>query len=176
MSKNNTYLVTGGCRSGKSRHALELAKEASSPYYIATGWAGDDEMQDRINKHQAERGPHWSTIETKTEVPEAIAKAEKEGADYIIVDCLTLWSSNMMFDDSCDYELKLRELISLIPEIKTTTVFVTNEVGSGIVPGDKISREFRDNAGFTNQRVAEAVDNVIMCVSGIPVQIKPPRY
>jgi len=167
-----SYLVTGGCRSGKSRHALELSKDAKRPYYIATGWAGDNEMQDRIDKHQAERGPHWSTIEAKTNIVEAIIEAESAEADYIIVDCLTLWTSNVMFDETSDLNIKIVDLIKLIPSVNVPLVFVTNEVGCGIVPGDKVSREFRDNAGLVNQKIAAAVENVIMSVSGIPMKIK----
>lgn len=173
MSEKLTYLVTGGCRSGKSRHALELAKDAKRPYYIATGWAGDEEMQDRIDKHQDERGPHWSTIETKVNIVAAIIEAESAEADYILIDCLTLWTTNVMFSEDNDFEKKISELEKIIPTVSVPLVFVTNEVGCGIVPGDKISREFRDNAGIVNQRVAAVVDRVIMSVSGIPVQIKP---
>ena len=104
MSEKLTYLVTGGCRSGKSRHALELAKDAKRPYYIATGWAGDEEMQDRIDKHQDERGPHWSTIETKVNIVAAIIEAESAEADYILIDCLTLWTTNVMFSEDNDFE------------------------------------------------------------------------
>ena len=173
MTENLSYLITGGCRSGKSRHALELSANAKQPYYIATGWAGDDEMQDRIKKHQAERGEHWTTIEAKTDIISAISKAENSGADYIIVDCLTLWTSNIMFDESVEIMTELDKLIEFISSINTSLVFVTNEVGSGIVPGDRLSREYRDNAGWVNQGVASVVDRVIMSVSGIPVQIKP---
>ena len=173
MSAKVSYLITGGCRSGKSSHALELSKMALRPYYIATGWGGDEEMQNRIDKHRAERGPHWSTIETRTNIVEAIIEAESADADFILVDCLTLWTSNVMFEEKENIEEKLEELINFIPSVNTTIVFVTNEVGSGIVPGDKISREYRDQAGWVNQRVASVINRVIMTVSGIPVQIKP---
>ena len=173
MTINNSYLITGGCRSGKSRYAIELSKSAKKPYYIATGWAGDTEMDEGIKKHKSERGPHWSSIETQIDIVDAIVEAENSWADYIVVDCLTLWTSNLMFSDDPDFENRLHKLVSLIPHVKPTLVFVTNEVGSGIVPGDKISRQFRDNAGIVNQRVASVVDCVIMSVSGIPVQIKP---
>jgi len=172
MPEKISYLVTGGCRSGKSSHALNLGKDAQSPYYVATGWAGDAEMQDRIDKHQSERGPHWSTIEAKTNIVEAIIEAENAEADFILVDCLTLWTSNVMFTENCELELMLKDLKRLIPTISVPLVFVTNEVGMGIVPGDKVSREYRDNAGLVNQAVAASVNNVILCVSGIPVQIK----
>ena len=167
-----TYLVTGGSRSGKSRYALELAKTAKKPYYIATGWAGDDEMSDRIKKHQAERGPHWSTIETKTDLAGAIAEAVEKGSDFIIVDCLTLWTSNVLFEKKDEFEKLISSLKEIISKIKTPIVFVTNEVGSGIVPADKMTREFRDWAGFVNQKIAAAVNHVYLAVSGIPIKIK----
>ncbi len=167
-----SFLITGGSRSGKSRYALELAKSAKKPFYVATGWAGDDEMADRISKHRKERGKHWSTIETKTDIASAIEKAERKGADYIIVDCLTLWVSNMMFEKT-NIEKELRKTIAVIKsKRKAVLVFVTNEVGSGIVPGDKISREFRDAAGLVNQKIAAAADNVVLTVCGQPLYIK----
>jgi adenosylcobinamide kinase/adenosylcobinamide-phosphate guanylyltransferase len=174
MERNmsETYLVTGGARSGKSRHALNLGDKAEKPFYIATGWAGDAEMEDRIAKHKAERGPHWSTIETKTGIVSAIAEAEEKGADFILVDCLTLWTSNMLFEKKDELEAETAKLAKLIPTLKTKVAFVTNEVGSGIVPGDSLSREFRDAAGLVNQKIAAAVDNVILAVSGIPIKIK----
>ncbi len=168
----SSYLVTGGSRSGKSRYALELAKSAKKPFYIATGWAGDDEMDDRIKKHQKERGKHWSTIETKTDIASAILKAERKGADFIIVDCLTLWVSNMMFEKT-NIEKEIVKTVTVIKaKRKAPLVFVTNEVGSGIVPGDKVSREFRDAAGLVNQKIAAAVDNVVLTVCGQPLYIK----
>lgn len=167
-----TYLVTGGSRSGKSRYALELAKTAKHPYYIATGWAGDDEMTDRIKKHQAERGLHWKTIETRTDITGAIAEAVEKGADFIIVDCLTLWTSNVLFEKKDEFEKLIKSLTGMISTVETPLVFVTNEVGSGIVPGDRVTREFRDWAGTVNQKVAAAVNHVYLAVSGIPIKIK----
>ncbi|HCE43632.1 MAG TPA: bifunctional adenosylcobinamide kinase/adenosylcobinamide-phosphate guanylyltransferase [Lentisphaeria bacterium] len=168
----HSYLITGGSRSGKSRYALELAKSAKKPFYIATGWAGDDEMAERIQKHRKERGKHWTTIETKTDIASAIEKAERKGADFIIVDCLTLWVSNMMFEET-NIKMETEKVISTIKSAgKATLVFVTNEVGSGIVPADKLSREFRDAAGLVNQKIAAAVDNVVLTVCGQPLYIK----
>ena len=167
-----SYLITGGSRSGKSRYALELAKSAKKPFYIATGWAGDDEMAERISKHRKERGKHWTTIETKTDIASAIEKAERKGADYIIVDCLTLWVSNMMFEKT-NIEKELKNTISVIKaNRKAVLIFVTNEIGSGIVPADKISREFRDAAGLVNQKIAAAADIVVLTVCGQPLFIK----
>lgn len=172
MKSSETYLVTGGSRSGKSRHALELAKFAEKPFYIATAAADDDEMHDRIAKHKKERGEHWTTIEKKIDISNAIKEAEILGADCIVVDCLTLWTSNILFDEKHNIEKELEKIINCINTIKTKLIFVTNEVGSGIVPANQVSREFRDAAGIVNQKIASRVDNVILCVSGIPVKIK----
>ncbi len=167
-----SYLITGGSRSGKSRYALELAKSAKKPFYIATGWAGDEEMDDRIKKHRRERGRHWTTIETKTDISSAIEKAGRKGADFIIVDCLTLWVSNMMFEKK-NIEKEIRRVVEVIGSPRhAPLVFVTNEVGSGIVPGDRLSREFRDAAGLVNQKIGAAVDNVVLTVCGQPLYIK----
>ena len=165
-----SYLVTGGTRSGKSSFALQLAASAERPFYIATGWAGDGEMEVRIEKHRKERGDRWRTIETRTEVPAAIARALSELTDFILVDCLTLWTSNLMFEQK-DVNAAVAELIRAIPD-DVPIVFVTNELGSGIVPDNKLARDFRDEAGRVNQAVAAAVENVYLTVCGIPVKIK----
>ena len=172
MKNNTTYLITGGSRSGKSRHALELAKFAKRPYYIATAAARDNEMRDRIQKHQQERGDHWQTIEEEIDISAAIKTAELANADCIVLDCLTLWTSNIMLNDKVDLDNELEKLLKSIKTSSTTLIFVTNEVGSGIVPANALSREFRDSAGIINQKVAATVETVILAVSSIPVQIK----
>lgn len=168
----NTCLVTGGARSGKSRYAQSLAESGEHPFYIATGWAGDDEMKKRIAKHQADRGKKWSTIETKTDLIAAIREASEKGADFILVDCLTLWVSNLMMEGK-NPEKHAYELAAEIADFATPVVFVTNELGCGVVPENKLAREFRDAAGLVNQTIAAAVESVVFCVSGIPQTIKP---
>lgn len=170
----NTYLITGGSRSGKSRYALELANIAKKPFYIATAALGDDEMKERIAKHQAERGEHWTTIEEQIDLAYAIKQATNEGADFIIVDCLTLWVSNIMFNKNAKIKLELDKLKLIITENAIPLALVTNEVGSGIVPANAVSRQFRDEAGLVNQEIAKVVDTVVLTVSGIPVIIKKP--
>jgi adenosylcobinamide kinase/adenosylcobinamide-phosphate guanylyltransferase len=167
---NHLWLVTGGSRSGKSRYALELGKDASNPHYIATAWAGDAEMAERIQKHRRERGPQWTTLETRTDLPSAIRQALSNQADFILVDCLTLWVSNLMAE-SCCVERAAIELAESLPD-SVTTVLVTNEVGSGIVPENAMARAFRDDAGRVNQILSASVGNVVLTVSGIPVKIK----
>ncbi len=166
-----SYLITGGARSGKSRLALELAENAKRPYYIATGWAGDKEMADRIAKHQAERGDHWTTIETRIDIAEAIEKAAGN-ADFIIVDCLTLWVSNLLPDYETEIPERLDRAAAAIKNLSVPIVFVTNELGSGIVPGDPISRNFRDTCGRVNQYFGGTVDEVILAVCGCALKIK----
>jgi len=170
--KHKSVLVTGGARSGKSSYALELAKNALKPCFIATGWAGDAEMNERIAKHQAERGEHWSLIEVKTELAQAIETAEKSGADFILVDCLTLWTSNLLMEDCNNFEAKAKEVVQMTNSIQTPVVFVTNEVGLGIVPENKLARKFRDAAGTVNKIIAANADSVVLSVCGIPLKIK----
>jgi adenosylcobinamide kinase/adenosylcobinamide-phosphate guanylyltransferase len=167
-----TCLVTGGARSGKSAFALQMAASAARPFFIATGWAGDAEMLARIEKHRAERGPHWTTIEAKTHAAEAVGEAVDRGADFIVFDCLTLWVSNILFSEKENFALRLNALTSLIPGLTVPAVFVTNETGMGIVPGDAVSREFRDMAGAANKAVAEAVSSVYVTFCGIPLKLK----
>ena len=173
MKNLTTYLITGGSRSGKSRQALELAKFAEHPFYVATAAAGDDEMRERINKHKQERGSKWKTIEEQVELADAIKTAQASGADCIVVDCLTLWTSNIMFSEDRKMDEELEKVLACISDCSVKLIFVTNEVGSGIVPGNAVSREFRDLAGIVNQKIASAVDTVILTVSGIPIQVKP---
>jgi len=168
----NTYLITGGSRSGKSSYALELAESAEKPFFIATAGIGDNEMADRIQKHQAERGEHWTTIEEQVHLAQAVQLAADKNADFIIVDCLTLWVSNILFDNTVELEVEMEKLKKIIQEINIPLVFVSNEVGSGIVPDNAVSRQFRDDAGRVNQAIAKKVDIVVLTVSGIHVMIK----
>jgi adenosylcobinamide kinase/adenosylcobinamide-phosphate guanylyltransferase len=168
-----THLVTGGCRSGKSRFALKLAELARKPYYIATAVVGDDEeMIDRIRKHQAERGSQWQTIEEPLALHDAIRHSEGEGADHIVIDCLTIWTSNVMFAPELSVETELANLVNALKNSNVQITLVTNEVGAGVVPGDPVSREFRDSAGIVNQAIAKLAPNVTMTVCGIPITVK----
>ena len=165
-------LVTGGTRSGKSSYALSLAKNAQKPCFIATGWASDPEMAQRISKHRKERGDRWQVLETRTGVSEAIRKAETDGADFILVDCLTLWTSNIFLECENDLESKTEELVQTVQTTKVPVVFVTNEVGCGIVPANQLARRYRDAAGFVNRKVADAADALILVVCGQPLKVK----
>lgn len=163
-------LIGGGARSGKSRYALEkaLAVEGTRAF-VATAQAFDDEMAARIQRHREERGENFSTVEEPIELARVIAESQ---FDVTVVDCLTLWLSNIMFaSKNCDLEIDA--LITASQAALGTVVFVTNEVGSGIVPTDNaLSREFRDRAGTLNQRVAAIAQEVYWMVFGLPLRVK----
>ncbi len=171
MSAKN-ILITGGTRSGKSRHALALAESlAGKKVFLATAEPLDEEMAERIARHKQERGPDWETLE---EPLDPAAQIEQADAGVLILDCLTLWISNLMMQDR-ERESILHAVEGLIAESarrKRTLIVITNEVGAGIVPDNALSRRFRDIAGEANQRIAAAFDEVVHMVSGIPVTIK----
>ena len=172
---SETMLVLGGCRSGKSRHALALAENRAGRRncFIPTCVARDAEMNERVRRHQAERGDRWRTVEAPLDLPETLA-AEAETADVIIVDCLTLWMNNLIMDELSDKEIFARvETLAAAQEKAGCPVFlVSNEVGTGIVPENRLARRFRDLAGFANQRMAACADRVDWMVAGIAVSIK----
>ena len=162
-------------RSGKSRHALTLALRYPPPrVFIATAQPIDDEMRERIAKHQAERGGRFHTIEEPIYLASRLMNLQIK-ASIIVVDCLTLWLSNLLHDDSKeDSELPSRidECVDVASKIESDIVFVTNEVGLGIVPEHVLARQFIDHLGFLNQKFATLCDEVIFMVAGIPQQIK----
>ncbi len=177
MGKNTqTILVMGGCRSGKSRYALETANDMASDHkiYLATSVPSDDEMEDRVIRHQAERGPDWETIEEPVKIHDAVSEACSR-AKVILVDCLTLWTSNLLFQnmDEAGIMAAVDLLIEALDNATCPVLLVSNEVGYGIVPENSIARKFRDMAGLVNQRIAGAADQVILTVAGIDVMIKP---
>jgi adenosylcobinamide kinase/adenosylcobinamide-phosphate guanylyltransferase len=169
--------ITGGARSGKSRLALQLAERADDKVaFIATARAGDDEMAERILIHKKSRPKEWTTIEEPIDVPSAISRVADH--DVVIIDCLTLLLSNLiMLEDSSLNEIdgildKVEELVKAFGSFKGTAIVVSNEVGMGIVPENELARKFRDLAGRANQIMANAADEVYLCVSGIPVKLK----
>ena len=172
---NKKTLVIGGCRSGKSSHALELAEKipADKKIFIATGVPFDKEMKQRIKRHQKERSKTWVTVETPIGLPEAINKNSPK-ADVILVDCLTLWVNNLLLenDDQENIDENIRQLTEVLDRSQCQVILVSNEVGAGIVPENRLARLFRDSAGLANQKVAACSDNVIWMVAGIPVKIK----
>ena len=164
-------LVLGGARSGKSRHAERLVRESGrARLYIATGRAWDDEMRQRIKQHQRDRGPEWRTIEA----PEALEDAIGENGDpniAVLVDCLTLWVTNLMMADE-DVAERSKRLVSAVRASSATIVLVSNEVGLGIVPENAMARAFRDHAGRLHQLIAEAADNVHFVAAGLALTLK----
>jgi adenosylcobinamide kinase/adenosylcobinamide-phosphate guanylyltransferase len=165
-------LVLGGARSGKSRYAEGLITRSPKPWmYIATAEARDDEMANRIAAHQARRGADWQTVEAVHDVPDAIAQAPANAA--LLVDCLTLWLSNLM-EGGSDIEAQIARLQESLTGRTGPTVLVSNEVGLGVVPNNALARRFRDLQGQLNQRMAAQAPRVVMMVAGIPIAVKSP--
>lgn len=175
MANIEKILVLGGCRSGKSSHALELA-EAMGPHriFVATCVPRDDEMRDRVVRHQKDRSESWDTLEIPTALPDAI-REHSPSADVMLVDCLTLWMSNLLMETEEVEAIRQRidELAEAVKAAPHAVVLVANEVGSGIVPENRLARLYRDLAGWSNQAMAAACDRVVWTVAGIPVTIKP---
>jgi len=174
--KKNIIFVVGGCRSGKSSFALNQANRVKekNKYFIATSVPTDSEMKKRVDKHQRERGEDWITIEEPVMIHEKINQYSQK-AGVILVDCLTLWVSNLLFHsyDQTQVDEAIKDLENSLEQCECPVFLVSNEVGWGIVPENKLARQFRDLAGFVNQRIAKAADTVVMMVAGIDVQIKP---
>ncbi|MBW1728098.1 MAG: bifunctional adenosylcobinamide kinase/adenosylcobinamide-phosphate guanylyltransferase [Deltaproteobacteria bacterium] len=171
-----TVLVIGGCRSGKSGYALELAEKIpGQKIFIATCIPHDKEMEDRVLHHKKQRSRAWTTREVPIRLPEAIRKNSRK-ENVILVDCLTLWISNLFLEDNDQENIDghIRKLIQSLEKAECPIILVSNEVGTGIVPENRLARRFRDIAGFTNQRVAACVNKVIWMVAGIPVGVKNP--
>ena len=163
-------LITGGARSGKSGIAEARARACPGrPVYIATAEAGDAEMAARIARHRDGRGPGWDLVEAPLDLCAALARTEGGGAR--LVDCLTLWLSNLLLAGR-DWEEEAERLIATLRAARGPVILVTNEVGAGIVPENALARAFRDAAGLLNQRVAAAADEVVMAVCGLPLQVK----
>ncbi len=175
-NKSEITLVLGGCRSGKSRYALDTANGMArdNKIYLATSVPTDNEMEQRVQRHQAERGADWETIEEPVLVHGAIAGTSAR-ASVILVDCLTLWTSNLLFQekDEAGIMSAVDLLVQVLGASACPVLLVSNEVGYGIVPENGLARQFRDMAGLVNQRVARAADRVILTVAGIGIQIKP---
>lgn len=168
-----SVLVTGGARSGKSRFAQHLLETSDRALvYLATAQAFDDEMTDRIDRHVAARDPRrWRTLESPFGLVETLGDAS-DGGSAVLVDCLTLWLSNLMLRGD-DLDAATDRLVSLLPRLRGPVVLVTNEVGSGIVPDTAVGRAFRDAQGRLNQAVAAACTSVVLVAAGLPLTLKP---
>ena len=168
--------ITGGCRSGKSRFALDHAdRHFSRKLYLATCEALDEEMAQRIEQHKKMRGPEWKTIEEPIKIVERI-KEYGEGVEVILMDCITLWLSNLLTREKTDQEImdEMTRFVEMMKQTPTSFIVVSNEVGMGIVPADPLGRRFRDLSGMANQKIAAAANTVIFMVSGIPIFLKSP--
>jgi adenosylcobinamide kinase/adenosylcobinamide-phosphate guanylyltransferase len=167
-------LIIGGARSGKSAHALALAEAAAArlggaPVMIATAEALDDEMAERIARHRAERGPAWRTIEAPRDIAGALAGLA--AGDCAVVDCLTLWLSNLMFAGA-DIGAATEALLAAAAACPAELVMVTNEVGMGIVPENALARRFRDEGGRLNRKVADQAERVVVMFAGQALTLK----
>ena len=164
-------LVFGGARSGKSAHAEKLARESGKEIiYIATAQAGDGEMATRITHHRAQRPAEWVTLEEPLRLGDAILRQARPGR-LLLVDCLTLWLSNLMLGD-LDVAAAVAETAQALAASPAGIVVVTNEVGQGIVPDNALARRFRDEAGWMNQAMAAAADRVVLVSAGLPLVLK----
>jgi adenosylcobinamide kinase/adenosylcobinamide-phosphate guanylyltransferase len=171
---NKIYFITGGARSGKSAFAEKLAAGfAGQRAYLATAQALDPEMAARIEKHRKDRGMTWDTYEEPLAVAELLKKLSGR-YDVVLLDCLTLWLSNVIAHTNGDDVVSFRseELVSAIKDFSGGCIIVSNEVGLGIVPDNPLARKFRDFAGILNQRVAQTADEVYFTAAGIPLKIK----
>jgi adenosylcobinamide kinase/adenosylcobinamide-phosphate guanylyltransferase len=177
-------LILGGARSGKSAYAEKVAAQSGKEVvYIATGQAGDTEMAERIALHRAQRPAHWHTVEEPLALADALRQWRAAGR-LVLVDCLTLWLSNLLFSDGAQYpdvgriELPSRfhreraALLEALAEAQGEVLLVSNEVGLGIVPYGAVSRAFADEAGRLNQAVAAQCDSVVFIAAGLPLPLK----
>ncbi len=163
-------LVLGGARSGKSLYAENLMETHSPRIYLATAEAGDKEMAARIAEHQKRRGPGWQTVEEPLDLAGALAAHSSPGQP-VLVDCLTLWLSNVMAA-KLDADAEVGALVDCLDTLLGPVVFVSNEVGMGIVPDNALARSYMDHAGRMNQRLAASAQRVVMMSAGLPQILK----
>jgi adenosylcobinamide kinase / adenosylcobinamide-phosphate guanylyltransferase len=163
--------VLGGARSGKSSFAEGLIEASGmDAVYLATGRAWDDEMSERIAQHKQRRGGSWTTIEEPLDLV-GVLQRECTGNRALLVDCLTLWLTNLMMSEK-DIETETARLVAALRELKGAVVLVSNEVGLGIVPENRMARDFRDHAGRLHQAVAGAAAQVYFVAAGLPLKMK----
>lgn len=175
-TRGGSTLVFGGARSGKSRFAEtlvadRLVRTGGEAVYVATAAAGDAEMAERITRHRADRDPAWRTVEEPLDLVSVLEREASDGR-VVLVDCLTLWLSNVMFADR-DADAEIAALARSLPHLAGPVVLVSNETGLGIVPDNALSRAFRDLQGRLNQAVAAAAGRVVLVAAGQPLLLKP---
>ncbi|MBN1624907.1 MAG: bifunctional adenosylcobinamide kinase/adenosylcobinamide-phosphate guanylyltransferase [Deltaproteobacteria bacterium] len=173
--ENGCVLILGGAKSGKSTLALRLCEDMErSLIFFATAEARDAEMEERIGRHRSERGDRWTTVEEPLELRSRIKELDREDT-VILVDCLTLWLSNLFMRHEDDREEIYRQINGLadgLKGLKGVVVLVSNEVGEGIVPENRLARDFRDAAGYMNQHMAAVARKVIVTFAGLPMILK----
>jgi adenosylcobinamide kinase/adenosylcobinamide-phosphate guanylyltransferase len=173
MTELATTLVLGGARSGKSAFAEKLVADSGlAKVYLATATAGDDEMKARIARHRVQRGEGWTTVEEPLALVDALTREATRGR-AVLVDCLTLWLSNLMLAER-DPDIEARRLTRFLGVARYPVVLVSNEVGLGLVPDTPLGRSFRDAQGRLNQIVAALVPNVVFIAAGLPLWLKRP--
>ena len=166
------HLILGGARSGKSRHAQNLAAASGLPVtVIATAQGRDTEMAVRIARHQAERPPHWRTIEQPLHLAEALQQAAGVG-QCVLVDCLTLWLMNLIEAGEDVFARERGALLQALPRLAGDILVVSNEVGLGVIPMGELSRRFVDEAGWLNQDIARCAGSVTFVAAGLPLALK----
>jgi adenosylcobinamide kinase/adenosylcobinamide-phosphate guanylyltransferase len=175
VTNNELVFLLGGARSGKSRIAQQMAEEQAGNrleglVYLATGQAFDAEMTDRIARHRADRGPEWRTVECPMDLPAALGREAISG-QVVLVDCLTLWTSNLLLADA-DIGHASDQLLEALAGARCPVILVSNEVGLGIVPDNALSRRFRDEAGRLHQRIATAATVVLFIAAGLSLRMK----
>jgi len=165
-------LVLGGTRSGKSQLAEQFARDSGlEVIYIATATARDDEMSQRIRQHQASRPTHWHLCEEPIQLSNVLVKQASEQR-CLLVDCLTLWLTNCLLDDSFSFEKEKQALFEVLEDLPGCIIFVSNETNMGVTPMGALSREFCDQAGLLHQALAKQCDQVILTVAGLPHYLK----
>ncbi|MGV3551994.1 bifunctional adenosylcobinamide kinase/adenosylcobinamide-phosphate guanylyltransferase [Rhizobium sp.] len=168
---SGAVLVLGGARSGKSAFAERLVAQIGlSRHYLATGRAWDEEMRERIARHQADRGEGWQTHEEPVELVRHLEMLD-EPDNVILVDCLTLWVTNLMMEER-DMAAETARLAAYLPRARARLVLVSNEVGLGIVPENRMARDFRDHSGRLHQAVAAHAAEVYFIAAGLPLKMK----
>lgn len=166
-------LILGGARSGKSRYAQQQAEASDkSVLYVATAYGGDAEMQARIQQHQLERPTNWQLVEEQTALADVLL--QHDGADRcILVDCLTLWLSNLLcHEDLSLYQAERDKLLHVLADVQSDVILVSNEVGQGIVPMGELNRRFVDEAGWLHQTLAQSCERVVWIMAGLPQVLK----
>ena len=182
MTKEKVQFILGGVRSGKSQFAENVATKlfydkdtgATRLIYIATAEVFDKEMRLRIDQHKARRGPEWELCETPIELPSVIRDIDCSKTIFL-VDCISIWTTNLLIN-KIDTDAYRNDLIQLLSKLKGQIILVSSETGLGIVPDNKLSRQFRDANGLTNQSIARSADTVFFLVAGIPQKIKARKH